>query len=189
MRIHESRSHLLDPARCSSYDNRETFQHYFFFFFSTTIHYYCYYYYRSNFISLHLRTRYPSRSTSRGYASCSYSSCPCDVAAFRIVYPLTKSLYKMFRIAFGDHDGRFLVPSVERSSLDFLVARICQRAHEIWNNCMIGDKREDRKGKKERVVTERESRRNAARRNMDNDVGRASRWAKELRRRPASARG
>lgn len=32
MRIHESRSHLLDPARCSSYDNRETFQHYFFFF-------------------------------------------------------------------------------------------------------------------------------------------------------------
>ncbi|KAG7200291.1 hypothetical protein KM043_017757 [Ampulex compressa] len=32
-------------------------------------------------------------------------------------------------------------------------------------------------------------RRNAARRDMDNDVGRTSRWAKELRRRPASGRG
>lgn len=31
--------------------------------------------------------------------------------------------------------------------------------------------------------------RNAARREMDNDVGRTSRWAKELRRRPASGRG
>lgn len=31
--------------------------------------------------------------------------------------------------------------------------------------------------------------RNAARRKMDNDVGRTSRWAKELRRRPASGRG
>lgn len=142
-----------------------------------------------NFHSLHLRTRCPSRSTSRGYASCSYPSCPCDVAAFRIVYPLTKNLYNLYLgsrsampdFSFHRDERRTIFPPFSRCTN-------LSRARDMKLYDRLHDKREDRKGKKERVI-KRESRRNAARRNMDNDVGRASRWAKELRRRPASARG
>lgn len=185
MRIHESRPHL----HAVYHDNRETFQHCFSFLFHryfTTIvaRTVC----EFSFVAL-IRTRCPSRSTSRGYAFCSYPSCPCDVAAFRIVYPLTKNLYNLYLgsrsampdFSFHRDERRTIFPPFSRCTN-------LSRARDMKLYDRLHDKREDRKGKKERVI-KRESRRNAARRNMDNDVGRASRWAKELRRRPASARG
>lgn len=75
MRIHESRSRLLSLQHAVYHDNRENTSSTVFFSsssFPLLFHYLLQIIVEFSFVAL-VRTRYPSRSTSRGYASCSYS--------------------------------------------------------------------------------------------------------------------
>lgn len=99
-------------------------------------------------------------------------SCPCDVAAFRII-----SDYDEIIVLCVD---TMMDPRVFLYRISLLAKNICNgffgKENKSWSKeCVDGIWWEI-------IETPRVEK-------MDNDVGRTSRWAKELRRRPASGRG